>query len=151
MEMEELQYVRKTDLARQTRKVIRDAQRGLTVVVENHGEPEVAIIDIIDYRILRAVMRYHAAPPKTESKAGLADEEVIGLDPQGRFDLVVASYLSGAISLGRVAELLDVPWLDLRTRFLRLDVPLRQGPADLVEAQAELKETADWLSRTAKS
>lgn len=147
--MEELQIVRKTDLARQTRKVIRDAQRGLTVVVESHGQPEVAIIDIVDYYILRAVMRYHAAPVDllagSEPGSGLADEALAELQPQALYDLVLGFYLAGAISLGRAAELLELPWLDLRTRFTRLDVPLRQGPADLDEAQAEVESAASWL------
>jgi len=34
----------KTELARNTRQIIRAAQRGQTVVIEHHGQPEVAII-----------------------------------------------------------------------------------------------------------
>ena len=143
--MEELQYVRKTDLARQTRKVIRDAQRGLTVVVESHGQPEAAIIDIVDYYILRAIMRYHAALVTGEPGSGLSDEALAGLDPQAVYDRVVSSYLAEAISLGRAAELLELPWLDLRTRFIRLDVPLRQGPASVDAARAEVESAASWL------
>jgi predicted HTH domain antitoxin len=43
----------------------------------------------------------------------------------------------GAISLGRAAELSGLSWLDLCTRFLRLEVPLRTAPVDLAEAQAD--------------
>ena len=143
--METLRYIRKTDLARQTRKVIRDAQRGMTVVVENHGQPEVAIIDILDYQILRAVMRFYAEPVELEPGAGLTDEALADLDPLEKVEITMTHYLAGAISLGRTAELLGVPWLDLRTRLLRLDVPLRQGPADSAEARAEVEEIAAWL------
>ena len=143
--METFQYIRKTDLARQTRKVIREAQRGMTVVIENHGQPEVAIIDILDYWILRSAMRFHSEPVEMEFGAGLADEALVGLDPQEQVAITMTHYLAGAISLGRAAELLEAPWLDLRTRFLRLDVPLRQGPADSTEAQAEVEQAAAWL------
>lgn len=143
--METIHYIRKTDLARQTRKVIRDAQRGMTVVVENHGQPEVAIIDILDYRILRAVMRFYADPVELEPGAGLADEALADLDSLARVEVTMMHYLVGAISLSRAAELLGLPWLDLRTRFLRLDVPVRQGPADSAEARAEVEQAAAWL------
>ena len=147
--MESVRRVRKTDLARNTREVINAVLRGQTAVVESHGQPEVAILDIIDYRIIRSVMGYHAHPPEIDADAGLSDEETNDIsDPQQRFDVVLAHYLVGAISLGRVAELLDLSWLDLRTRFLRLDVPVRSGPRDLVEAQADVEAAEAWISTT---
>jgi predicted HTH domain antitoxin len=143
--VESVRRVRKTDLARNTRQVINGVLRGQTAVIESHGRPEVAILDIIDYRIIRAVMRYYAQEPDIDAGSGLAEEQVTALsDTQERFTLVLAHYLAGAISLGRAAELLDLTWLDLRTRFLRLDVPLRTAPADLVEAQADVEEARRW-------
>jgi predicted HTH domain antitoxin len=140
--VESIRRIRKTDLARNTRQVINDVLRGQTAVVESHGQPEVAIMDIVDYRITRAVMRYHAQPPEIDAQAGLSDGQVATTtDLQDRFNLVLAYYLAGAISLGRAAELLEFPWLDLRTRFLRLDVPLRAVPSDLAEAQADVEAT----------
>ncbi|MCC7355380.1 MAG: UPF0175 family protein [Anaerolineae bacterium] len=65
-------------------------------------------------------------------------------DPQARYDLVLAHYLSGSISLVRAAELLGVSWFDLRTRFLRLDVPLRAAPANLEEAEADVDAADTW-------
>jgi len=116
-------------------------------VVESHGRPEVAILDIQDYRIIRAVMHYYTQKPEIDVEAGLSDQETTTIsDPQGRLNLVLAHYLAGAISLGRAAELLDLPWLDLRTRFLRLDVPLRTAPADLAEAQEDVKVAEAWAS-----
>jgi len=53
-------------------------------------------------------------------------------------------YLPAAISLPRAAELLDLPWLDLRTRCLRLDVPLRNAPADLAEAKEDVQVAKAW-------
>jgi len=142
--IESVRHIRKTDLARNTRQVINAVLRGQTAVVESHGKPEVAILDIVDYRIIRAVMRYYAQMPEIDVKAGLSDQKVTVIsDPQDRSNLVLAHYLAGAISLGRAAELLDVSWLDLRTRFLRLDVPLRTAPANLAAARADVKVAID--------
>ena len=145
--MQSMQRVRKTDLARNTRQVIKDVLRGQTAVVESHGEPEVAIMDIVDYRITRAVLHYYARQPEINAEIGLSDQELATQsDPQDRVNLVLAHYLAGAISLGRAAELLGFPWLDLRTRFLRLDVPLRAAPADLSDAQTDIEVAEAWLT-----
>ena len=138
--MEYLQRVPKTDLARKTRQVIREVQRGYTVVVESHGQAEVAIMDIVDYRILRAFLAYHTRSPQVDPK-GIATERLAEMDDsQQVYDLVLSHYLAGAISLGRAAELLDLSVLDLRFRFQRLDVPLDLGvenkQAALDEAEA---------------
>lgn len=147
--MEFITHVRKTDLARNTRRVIRAVQQGQTAVIESHGQPEAAIIDIIDYRILRAVMRTYAQQPEIEAKAGLMDEEVTALtDTQERYNLVMAHYLAESISLGRAAELLGLSWLDLRTRCLRLDVPLRTAPRDLAEARGDVETARTWATNS---
>lgn len=144
--MNALYHAGKTELSRNTRQIIRAAQRGQTVVIEHHGQPEVAIIDIADYHILRALAYYYAHPPQIETGSGLSDETVaVPPSLQARYDLVLAYYLAEEISLGRAAELLDLPPLDLRTRFLRLDVPLRLGPADVEEARAEVDNLAAWF------
>jgi hypothetical protein len=120
--------------------VINGVLRGQTAVIESHGQPEVAILDIVDYRIIRTVMRYHAQMPEIDVESGLSDDRPAEItDPQDRFNAVLSHYLAGAISLGRAAELLDLPWLDLRTRFLRLDAPLRVAPADLDEARQDVE------------
>lgn len=124
--METVQTVRKTDLARKTRRVIRDVQRGVTIVVENHGEPEVAIIDILDYRIMRALTRFFVEPTALETGAILAIDVDGELEPDERVEVVMTHYLAGAIDLERAAELLQTPSLDLQARFLRLDVPIRR-------------------------
>jgi len=145
--MEVIQHIPKTDLARNTRQVIRAAQRGQTVVVENHGQPEVAILDITDFYIIRAVLRYHAEPPSITRDSGLSAHAVYAAPtPQAKYDLVLANYLSENISLSRAAELLELPWLDLRTRFIRLDVPIRTAPADLDEARQDVANLTTWLA-----
>jgi predicted HTH domain antitoxin len=147
LEVKTAQYVPKTELARNTRRVINSVLRGQPAVVESYGQPEVAIIDIVDYYIVRAVMRFYAYRPEIDPETGLPDQEVeAASDPQERFDLVLAHYLAGAISLGRAAELLDLAWLDLRTRCLRLDVPLRVGPADVDEARVDIEVAESWTT-----
>jgi predicted HTH domain antitoxin len=149
--MQSITRVRKTDLARSTRQVINNVLRGQTAVVESHGQPEVAIMDIVDYRITRAVMRYHAQQPEIDVEEGLADQQVTSTsDPQERFNLILAHYLAGAISLGRAAELLELPWVDLRTRFQRLDVPLRVAPSDLQEARLDVEVAEAWAETPSK-
>ena len=138
--MESVQRVRKTDLARNTREVLNTVMRGQTAVIESHGKAEAAIIDIVDYLILRAVMRYHARPPQIDGDAGLTDAAVDVLpDLQARYNLVLAYYLADEISLSRAAELLKLPSFSLRLRFVRLEVPLRLGPATIEEALAEVE------------
>jgi hypothetical protein len=87
MKVNTAQYIPKTKLARNTRQVINSVLR---------GQPEVVIIDIIDYHIVRAVMRYYAHQPEIDPEAGLPDQEVEAIsDPQEGFDLVLAHYLAG--------------------------------------------------------
>jgi prevent-host-death family protein len=138
--MESIQHVRKTDLARNTREVLNTVMRGQTALIESHGKPEAAIIDIVDYLIVRAVLRYHAQPPQIDADAGLTDAAAAAApDLQARYNLVLAYYLADAISLSRAAELLTLSSFDLRMRFVRLDVPLRLGPATIEEALAEVE------------
>ena len=149
--MQSVQRVRKTDLARSTRQVINNVLRGQTAVVESHGQPEVAIMDIVDYRITRAVMRYYAQQPEIDVEEGLADQQVTSTsDAQERFNLILAHYLAGAISLGRAAELLELPWVDLRTRFQRLDVPLRVALSDLQEARLDVEVAEAWAETSSR-
>lgn len=136
--MEKIIRIPKTDLARNTRQVIRSVQRGQATVIENHGEEEAVILDILDYRILRAVMRHYSHPQKAHP-SGLSDDKAKGQpDIQSRWDLVIAYYLTGAISLARAAELLDLSTFELRSHFQRLDVPLRMGADDVDEIQSDL-------------
>lgn len=140
-----IQRVSRTDLARNTRRVLRDVQRGRTALIESHGEPEAALVDIVDYRILRAVMRYYAESPDIDPASGLSEAAVQALDDlNARYALVFKHYLSESISLARAAELLDMSWLELRTRCLRLDVPLRTAPQDAAEAASDLDTIEAW-------
>ena len=144
--MDTLSYVSKTDLARKTRQVIRSVQRGQTVIVESHGQPEAAILDMPDYYILRAVTRYHTERPKIDFEADYPDEGLTSLPEQERYDRAMGAYLAGAISLGRAAELMGLEWIDLRSRLQRLNAPLRIGPESVEEALQDA-DVAEKLSR----
>ena len=146
--METVQYVRKTDLARNTRRVIRDVQRGQTAVVESHGQPEVAIVDIVDYYLQRAALNFYAQSPQVDPEGGITDQATAQVESEQKlYNLVFAHYLGGAISLGRAAELLKLPWVDLRMRMARLDIPLRVGPETIEELRAEIEAIEKWESR----
>lgn len=144
--------ISETDLTHRARQVVDQARQGRTLIVESHGEEQVAILDVLDYRLLRAVAAYHTAPPhrtpisdETLSPRGLAEEEVekatadAGGDVQAAWNQVIAAYLDGEISLGRAAQLLGLSRFELSERFTRLDIPLHLGPASLEEARSELE------------
>jgi predicted HTH domain antitoxin len=146
--------ISRTDLARHTRQALEKARRGQTVLVESYGEEQVAIVDALDYRLLRAAALYQARRdvPAHDAKAvpeGLSEEAVETAvaqaqgDTQVAWNLVVTTYLDGHISLGRAANLLNVSRFDLTARFNRLGLPLRIGPATVEEARAEMDALAD--------
>jgi predicted HTH domain antitoxin len=64
-----------------------------------------------------------------------------------RWSLVVRAYQERHINLGKAAELLGLHELELRDRFLELGIPLRLGPADVAEAQAEVEAVRAWYGR----
>ena len=134
------QRITKTDLARSTHQVIREAQRGYTVLVENHGQPEVAIVDIIDFQLQRAAIHYFSGPKEYEKDAEISEAtlETLPTD-QDRFNLVIGHYLAAHISIGRSAELLGMSPPELQVRLGRSGIPLRMGPESQEELDNEVK------------
>ena len=119
--MYRLATISKTDLARRTRQIVDRVRRGDTLVVESYGEEQVVVMDILDYRILRAVATYHSLGPHHApvndpalEPAGLSAEQVEGAvreaggSPQARWNRVIVAYLDGHVSLGRAATLLGL-------------------------------------------
>jgi predicted HTH domain antitoxin len=142
--MEYIQRVSDIELAQQTQKILNDVQRGYMAVVERQGEPDVAMIDMIDYGIMRAALRYFIERPAVERNPGLAESTLDESNIQERFDLVLSHYLAGVISLGRAAELLNLPIIALRNRFSRLHVPLYSGSIDMDDVHAEVQAALAW-------
>ena len=142
--------VPKTDLARKTRQVLRSVQQGQTVMIESYGQPEAAIIDITDYRILRAALNHYSHPAKANSVTDLTLEDVIAIESlQNRFDLTIGLYLAESISLSRAAELLNLTGFDLRTRLLRLDIPLRTAPISDADALSDIQTALEYPAQNA--
>lgn len=147
--MKTLERIRKTDLARQTREVIRNVQRGQTALIESHGQLEAALIDIVDYQIMRAVMHYHLHPAIVADAAELDETKGVALpSEQEQYNQVFAHYLTGRIDLLRAAELLNLSWLDLRTRCLRLDVPLQTTPPAPPEPLQNIEQVLEALAQS---
>jgi len=68
-------------------------------------------------------------------------------DQDLRWSLVLNAYRDSQINLGKAAEMLDLHELELRDRFIQLGIPLRLGPADLAEAQAEVDALEAWFGQ----
>lgn len=66
-------------------------------------------------------------------------------DANLRWSLIIDLYLDQQINVSTAAELLDMHPLSLRERFIELGIPLRLGPADLAEAQAEVEAIRHWF------
>jgi predicted HTH domain antitoxin len=63
-----------------------------------------------------------------------------------RWSVVVGAYEDKQINLGKAAELLDLPEIELRDRFIDLGIPLRVGPSDPAEARAEVEAVRAWFA-----
>ena len=50
--------ITRTDLARQTRRILEQARRSGPVIVTGHGDEQAVVLDITDYRLLRAAAAY---------------------------------------------------------------------------------------------
>lgn len=124
--------IRKTDLARNTSQVIRKVLRGQTAVIESHGQPEAALMDIVDFQLQRAAMQFLNDPQKFEKDIDLNQDILDALpDEQAQFDLVLGHYLSLHLSLAKAGELLDMTSNEIRSRMVRLGIPLRIGPSSI--------------------
>jgi len=147
----EYMHVRKTDLARNTSQIIRNVLRGQPTVIENHGQPEAIVVDVVDYLILRAVAHYYAGNLPSLDPNGPRNEEFAGLSSQDRYNRAMEYYLAEACSTGRMAELLQISWSELRERFNRLGVPLFLGPRTIEEAQEEARGAEELYNLAHKS
>ena len=78
-------------------------------------------------------------------------EQLLRSNPELNWSLVLNAYLDEEINLGKAAELLGIHELELRERFIELGIPLRLGPADLSEAQAEIEAVKNWLAAEDRS
>jgi hypothetical protein len=134
--------VERSELGRDAKRVLEAVHRGETALVEHDGRPEAALIDIVDYRLLRAFTRFHARPDEHDLSLEPTDERFAGLDEQGQYDLVMAYYQTENMSIGRAAELLRLPMIEYQLRCARLDIPLYLGPSTREELLEEVRNAA---------
>ena len=144
--MESVEWIPEEKLVRDPRRVLDAVQDGALALLERDGEAIAAILDMIDFRIVRAVARAHVREMEIDPEAGLTDEAVAALpDAQARYDLVWAYYMAQGLSLARAAELLGLGWFDLRLRCTRLGVPVWTGPATLEELEEDVRVAASAI------
>jgi prevent-host-death family protein len=154
--MQTATVITKTELSRRTRQVVERVRRGQTIIIQGQKGEQAVIIDILDFRLLRAMAAYqnlppHLAPVRNASLGprGLNEQETeeartnAGGDVQAVWNLVITSYLDGDISLGRTAQLLGLSRFELAERFNRLAIPLRLGAMSVNEARAGYEAIRD--------
>jgi predicted HTH domain antitoxin len=77
-----------------------------------------------------------------------AIQRLLDKDEELRWLVVVNAYLDEQISLGKTASLLGMHPLELRERFIEKGIPLRLGPIDIADAQAEVDAIRAWEGKT---
>lgn len=132
-----------TDLSPEAHQLLEVVRKGEPVLVESEGTDEAILVDLTDYRLLRAAM--NAVSERTPPGEGLSEDALpSNVDIQTRYDQVVLNYLAGLISLSRAAELLDCSPVGLRARFERLGLPQRPAPETPDEAHSDVKTVLHW-------
>lgn len=113
-----------SDLSQRTREILDRVEGEELAVVASGWEERIVLLDILDYRLLRALAL---------CTAGCAD------DPRDlREAQVIRDYLDGRINLGKAAELLQITRFALEESFQRLRISLRRGARSIEDAQAEI-------------
>jgi prevent-host-death family protein len=134
-----------TDLSPEAHQLLEVVRKGEPVLVESEGTDEAILVDLTDYRLLRAAM--NAVSERSLSGEDSLSEDALpsDADAQTRYDQVVLHYLAGHISLSRAAELLGCSPVELRTRFERLGLPQRIAPETPDEARTDAKTALAWM------
>ena len=143
-----------TELAPQTRAIIKQTHSGQAIIVEEHGEDRAILMDPVDYRLLVAMLAYHTSPVEERQVQngaslfiGLLESTLCGMTKQERWNRVMRAYLNDEISLGRVANLLDISRFQLDKCFQHLNIPRRIGPVDLEDARSEVNVALSTLKK----
>ena len=145
--------ISKTELARQTREILHRVRKDSPLIVESYGQQEAALLDILDYRLLRAVASWsvclsslqmedtgktNTLKEPNEKRLAQLTEESCG-DTQISWNMIIAAYLNEEISLGRAAQLLGLSRFELADRFQRLELPLVPAHRNKQEILDELE------------
>ncbi len=116
--------ISRTDLARNTREIVDQVRKGQTVFVQSYGEDQIVLLDLLDYKILKALVDY-ALRETHDLQADNVNE-------------AMRLYLNEEISLAKAAEMLGLSRYELMDHFERLGIPLRLGSETLEDAQEEI-------------
>jgi predicted HTH domain antitoxin len=116
--------ISRTELARNTREIVDQVRKGHTIFVQSYGEDQIVLLDLLDYKILKALVDY-ALQETGDLQAGDVNE-------------VMRLYLDEQISLAKASEMLGLSRYELMDHFERLGIPLRLGPETLEDAQEEI-------------
>jgi predicted HTH domain antitoxin len=116
--------ISRTDLARNTREIVDQVRKGQTIFVQSYGEDQIVLLDLLDYKILKALVDY-ALRETTKLQVGGVNE-------------VMQLYLNEQISLAKASEMLGLSRYELMDHFERLGIPLRLGPETLEDAYEEI-------------
>jgi predicted HTH domain antitoxin len=119
------------DLAQRTDEIMDRVRRGELTILETSGHEPLVLLDALDFRLLRAL----AARATGEREEASIEEAAL------------RDYLEEKISLGKLAELLQVDRFTLMDSFRRIGIPLQIGPASLEEAREEVAAMRDLLER----
>ncbi|HSH01604.1 MAG TPA: hypothetical protein VLL52_03730 [Anaerolineae bacterium] len=114
-----IKYISKTELARETSRVIRETEAGYATVVAHHGRPEAVLVPAAVYFLMRAALRYYQ--PGMGPSGGEDDGQRV-------YDEALGAYLKGEEGVREMAERLEMPELQLRTYLAT--VPILAPPQD---------------------
>ncbi len=84
-------------LAREPGRVLDSVGAGNPVVIEATGRPAAAIVDLVDYQILLAVIHYYTQHPPVDSEAEVLD--TYWLDLRARFSRLGIPVRTGPVDV----------------------------------------------------
>ena len=129
MDIGNFQLVTRTELTRDSGEVFDKLMRGRAALIEKHHKPQAVLLDIYDFYGLRAAAAFEIN--KFEIKTADLDQAVDKSEDEAEtYLLVIGHYLAGGINLIKAAGYLGVPEEELRARFHRLQIPIREEEGD---------------------
>ena len=129
MDINQFQLVTRTELQRDAGEVFDNLLRGRAALIEKYNKPQAVLLDIYDFYGLRAaaafeVHKFEIQTPDLEHVVENAADEA------ETYLIVIGHYLAGEIGIPKAAAYLGVPEEELRSRFHRLQIPVREGEGD---------------------
>lgn len=129
MDIHKFQIVTRTELIRDSGPVFDNLLRGRAALIEKHGKPQAVLLDIYDFYGLKAAAAFKIN--KFDIKSADLDEAVNKSEDEAEtYLLVIGHYLAGEIDIKKAADYLDVPEEELKSRFIRLQIPVRAEEGD---------------------